>query len=272
MELGTQEVPSTPGVPAAAQAEPTITCEPIYLSLVIPAFNEAARLGRTLDAVFAQLAEKPYRSELVLVLDGCTDATADVAARYSPGRGQCSLRILDNPGNRGKGACVRQGMLEARGSYCVFTDADLSYPLYQLDRFLAVLVTEGGVAIASRDASVVHYQRPARRLVTVLSRWTMSHLFVPGIHDTQAGFKGFTREVARELFALQRLRGFGFDVELLHLAHLRRYPIHPLPIEWEDVPGSKVRLVRDVGRMVLELAALVGNRLLGRYRKRPEAR
>jgi dolichyl-phosphate beta-glucosyltransferase len=240
-----------------------LTCEPVHLSLVIPAYNEAARLPRMLDAVIAQLAHQPYRSEVLLVLDGCTDDTAKVTR--AGWHGNCEIRVLDNPVNRGKGACVRQGMLEAGGRYCFFTDADLSYPLHQLDRFLATLEEGGGVAIASRDTSVVRYQRPLRRLVTRLSRWVMHHLVVPGISDTQAGFKGFTREIARDLFATQRLTGFGFDAELLHIAHMRGYPIQPLAVEWQDVPGSRVRLGRDVSRMVLELVALAANRLAGRY-------
>lgn len=264
MELGIQDGDPALGEPPAL----AVPCEPVYLSLVIPAYNEAARLPRTLDAVIAQLAEQPYRSEVLLVLDGCTD---DTAAHTRPGwHGNCEIRVLDNPVNRGKGACVRQGMLEADGRYCFFTDADLSYPLHQLDPFLDHLVAQGGVAIASRDESTVRYQRPLRRLVTRLSRWTMCHFVVPGVHDTQAGFKGFTRAVALDLFATQRLTGFGFDAELLHIAHLRGYAIRPIPVEWEDVPGSRVRLGRDVSRMALELVALGWNRLLGRYRRPAE--
>ncbi|MDB5097061.1 MAG: dolichol-P-glucose synthetase [Cyanobacteria bacterium RYN_339] len=257
MELGIQADQS-----AASLA---VTCEPVYFTLVIPAYNEAARLPRTIAAVIAELAERPYRSEVLLVLDGCTD---DTAAHARAGwHGNCEIRVIDNAVNRGKGACVRQGMLAAGGRYCFFTDADLSYPLHQLEGFLAVLVADGGVAIACRDASVARYQRPLRRLVTRLSRWVMTHLVVPGVADTQAGLKGFTREVARDLFATQRLTGFGFDAELLHIAHMRGYPIRPLPVEWEDVPGSKIRLGRDVSRMALELVALAANRLLGRYRR-----
>jgi dolichyl-phosphate beta-glucosyltransferase len=272
VELGIQQGPASPGATDVTPRELALTCEAVYLSLVIPAFNEEARLARTLDAAFEYLANKPFRTEVLLVLDGCTDGTAAVAAQYGAGVGACDLRVLDNAVNRGKGACVRQGMLAAGGRYCFFTDADLSYPLFQLEAFLAVLVADGGVAIASRDASVVRYQRPLRRLVTLLSRWTMHKFFVPGVHDTQAGLKGFTREVALDLFNTQRLGGFGFDVELLHIAHMRGYAIRPLPVEWEDVPGSKVRLGRDVSRMGLELGQLMLNRLLGRYRPVAELR
>lgn len=255
--------------PEASRREVSITCEPVHLSLVIPAFNEEARLGATLAAVIAYLAPQPYRSEAIVVLDGCTDGTLALVEAQAGTHGNLTLRYLDNPHNRGKGACVRQGMLAAGGRYRVFTDADLSYPLHQLAPFLAHLEDRGGVVVASREASAVRYQAPARRLVTALVRWVMHTVFVPGIADTQAGFKGFTAEVAEDLFGVQRLGGFGFDVEILHIAHLRGYPIAPLAVEWRDVPGTRVRLGRDVARGALELLMLGYHRLRGRYAPRP---
>lgn len=263
--------PAVPGAVATTPREVTIHVEPVHLSLVIPAYNEEARLGATLEAVIAFLAPQPYRSEAVVVLDGCTDGTLAVVRAHEGPHGNLLIRFLDNPVNRGKGACVRQGMLAAGGRYRVFTDADLSYPLHQLAPFLAHLEDRGGVVVASRQASAVRYQAPARRLVTALVRTVMHHGFVPGIADTQAGFKGFTAEVAEDLFGVQRLGGFGFDVEILHIAHMRGYPIAPLAVEWRDVPGTRVRLVRDVVRGALELLALVGNRLAGRYARREAA-
>ncbi|MEB3222612.1 MAG: dolichyl-phosphate beta-glucosyltransferase [Candidatus Sericytochromatia bacterium] len=240
---------------------------PPHVSLVIPAHNEEARLARTLEAVVAHLAGQPWASEVLVVLDGCTDGTAAVAARFAGPHGPCTLRVLSRQARRGKGATVREGMLAASGAYRIFTDADLSYPLSQLDAFLAALAAGSGVAIASRDGSIARYQRPARRLVTRLSRWLMHTWVVPGIHDTQAGLKAFTREVAEDLFRVQRLQGFGFDVELLHVARLRGYPIATIGVEWQDVPGSKVRLARDIWHMAFELAAILGHRLVGRYRR-----
>lgn len=245
--------------------EVNVTCTPVHLSLVIPAYNEAARLGATLDAVVAHLQAKPYRSEVIVVLDGCTDGTLALVQGYAGPHGPLEVRYLDNAQNQGKGACVRQGMRAAGGRYRVFTDADLSYPIHQIDAFLDRLEAAGGVVIASREASAVRYQAPARRVVTMLSRWLMATLFVPGIPDTQAGFKGFTASVADDLFAVQRLTGFGFDVELLHIAHMRGYPIAPLALDWRDVPGSRVRLAHDVPKMAWELVGLVVNRLRGRY-------
>jgi dolichyl-phosphate beta-glucosyltransferase len=238
---------------------------------VIPAHNEETRLARTLEAAVAHLAGQPWPSELVVVLDGCTDGTEAVAARFAGPHGPCEVRVLVRPVRQGKGATVRQGMLAARGAYRAFTDADLSYPLTQLDGFLAALAAGGGLAIASRDASIARYQRPVRQLVTRLSRWLMHTWVVPGIHDTQAGLKAFTREVAEDLFSVQRLAGFGFDVELLHVARLRGYPIATIDVEWQDVPGSKVRLGRDLWHMAFELLAIAGHRLAGRYGRGPGA-
>jgi dolichyl-phosphate beta-glucosyltransferase len=264
-----------PGDAAGQLASPPIGAPPVgvdatpHVSLVIPAYNEERRIAHTLEAAIAHLATQAYASEILVVLDGCTDRTLSMVAAHIGPHGNCDLRVFNNATNRGKGACVRQGMLAARGHYRFFTDADLSYPLHQLDPFLDALMLDGGVAIASRDSSSVRYQRPVRRLVTVLSRIVMSRLFVPGIQDTQAGLKGFTQAVADDLFGCQRLTGFGFDVEILHVAAMRGYTIRPMPVEWHDVPGSKVRLIRDIGRMGLELAAIGFNRLAGRYRRKP---
>ncbi|MEB3328907.1 MAG: glycosyltransferase [Candidatus Sericytochromatia bacterium] len=244
--------------------------DPPHVSLVIPAHNEEARLARTLEAAVAHLAACPWPSEVLVVLDGCTDGTETVAAGFTGLHGPCELRVLARPVRRGKGATVREGMLAARGAYRVFTDADLSYPLSQLDAFLAALAAGSGLAIASRDGAIARYQRPARRLVTRLSRWLMHTWVVPGIHDTQAGLKAFTREVAEDLFRVQRLEGFGFDVELLHVARLRGYPIATIGVEWQDRPGSKVRLGRDLWHMALELLAIACHRLTGRYARGPE--
>lgn len=261
MKVETAPIATT--TPAAALGERP------YLSLVIPAYNEEERLGPTLRAVVAALAPRPFASEVLVVLDGCTDGTAAVAAAAAGPVGACEVRVLARAERRGKGASVREGMLAARGAFRVFTDADLSYPLEHLDALLVALEGGAGLAIASRDASITRYQRPLRRLVTRLSRWVMHTLVVPGISDTQAGFKGFTAPVAQDLFAVQRLSGFGFDVELLHVARLRGYRIEAIAMEWTDVPGSKVRLGRDVTRMALELLAMYGHRLAGRYARRP---
>lgn len=241
----------------------------MYLSLVIPAYNEASRIGPTLDAVVDFLGAKAYRSEVLVVLDGCTDATAEVVRPYLGPHGSVELRMLENPKNRGKGACVKQGMLAAGGRFRCFTDADLSYPLAQLDAFLAALEARGGVAIASRVHVPTSYQSAPRRFVTWASRQFMKRLVVPGVADTQAGLKGFERQAAEAIFSRQRLQGFGFDAELLFLAQALGYPIVQIPATWQDQPGSRVRLRRDVPLMALEMLRLLLDRALGRYHLPP---
>lgn len=237
----------------------------MHLSLVIPAHNEAQRLGPTLDAVVAFLGEKPYRSEVLVVLDGCTDGTKELVLPYLGPHGPVELKLLEQQPHRGKGFCVRRGMLAATGKLRAFTDADLSYPLPQLDALLAALEAHGGVAIASRVHVPTDYQSLPRRLVTWASRQLMKRWIVPGVPDTQAGLKAFTREAAEAIFPRQRLRGFGFDAELLHLAQALRFPIHQHPATWQDQPGSRVRLRRDVPKMALEVLALLWHRARGHY-------
>jgi dolichyl-phosphate beta-glucosyltransferase len=238
-----------------------------HLSVVIPAFNEEDRLEATLVRVSAFLAAKPYTSEVVLVLDGCTDGSAAIAKRYVGTTGSMTLRVLENERNRGKGACVRQGMLAATGAFRLFMDADLSYPLEQIDVFLSVLEEKGGCAIAWRKADPTKHTRLSRKVTTVLSRQVTTR-FVPGVSDTQAGFKAFEGRIVDDIFALQRVTGFGFDVEVLHIAAMRGYVITPVPVPWDDVAGSKVRLTRDIPKMLADLASIVVNRARGRYQKR----
>lgn len=241
----------------------------MHLSLVIPAYNEAERLGPTLDAVVAFLGEKPYRSEVLVVLDGCTDGTMEVLRPYLGPHGPVELKAIENAKNRGKGACVKQGMLAATGRFQGFTDADLSYPLPQLDAFLAALERHGGVAIASRVHVSTAYQSAPRRLVTWASRQLMDRLVVPGVPDTQAGLKLFERRAAEAIFPRQRLQGFGFDAELLYLAQALGFPILQIPATWQDQPGSRVRLRRDVPRMALEMLQLLWHRARGAYQLPP---
>ena len=234
------------------------------LSLVIPCYNEANRIGPTIEAVLAFLTTKPYASEVILVLDGCTDDTARVLGPFAGRQVNCDVRIVENPVNRGKGACTRQGMLAASGQLRIFTDADLSYPISGIDRFVDEL-QNADVVIASRETSGIKYATMTRRAITTLSRFVMDRFFVRGIPDTQAGFKGFRADVARDLFGHQRVNGFGFDAEILYVAQMRKYRIVPVVLSWEDVPGSKVRIARDVPKMALELCAILANRAQGRY-------
>jgi dolichyl-phosphate beta-glucosyltransferase len=238
------------------------------LSLVVPAFNEEARLLETLPAMWQFLKSRFFRFELIMVDDGSTDGTAAVVEAFAQEHPGVSL-ISYQP-NRGKGYALRLGVLKARGDLVLFTDADLSTPLDEFERLLEPIVSGNDIAIASRAA------RGARRLVR--QPWyrelagrcfnlMVQCLAVPGVLDTQCGFKLFPREVAHELFAQYEEDGFGFDIELLHIARRLGYRIAEVPVRWMHRDGSKVRMRRDAPRM---LAALL--RIRRRHRVlRPHA-
>lgn len=200
-------------------------------------------------------------AELVIVDDGSRDATPDAAAQHG-------ARVLRNPGNRGKGYTVRHGMLEAKGDWVLFTDADLSAPIEELER-LWTAVEQGGAqgAIGSRalDRSLVGIHQPLFREATGrFFNFVMRLVTGLPFRDTQCGFKLFERRAAREIFSRQRLDGFGFDVEVLFIARRLGYRILETPVRWDDVAGTKVSLVRGVAAF-LDPLKVRWNGLLGRY-------
>jgi dolichyl-phosphate beta-glucosyltransferase len=230
-----------------------VTAAP-HLSVVIPAFNEAARLPRYLDEVvgFLEARGKPY--EVVVVDDGSTDGTAAVvralAARHP------TVRLLPLGRNRGKGAAVRAGMLAAMGSARLFTDADGATPIGELTRLEPALATGADLAIGSRvlvDPAVSVRTRPHRVAAGRVFNWLVARLGVRGVADSQCGFKLFTAEAADALFGSLRTAGFAFDVELLLRAQARGYRIVEVPVNWADQEGSKVGVLSNGPGMVLQL-------------------
>lgn len=225
-----------------------------HLSVVIPAFNEAARLPRYLDEVvgFLEARGKPY--EVVVVDDGSTDGTAAVvralAARHP------TVRLLPLGRNRGKGAAVCAGMLAAMGSARLFTDADGATPIGELTRLEPALATGADLAIGSRvlvDPAVSVRTRPHRVAAGRVFNWLVARLGVRGVADSQCGFKLFTAEAADALFGSLRTAGFAFDVELLLRAQARGYRIVEVPVNWADQEGSKVGVLSNGPGMVLQL-------------------
>lgn len=255
---------------------------PVPLSIVVPVYNEATRLGRTLPEILAYLAAYQPGSEVIIVDDGSTDGTARLAERiaadWSAGadnslRGASRLRIVRHPRNCGKGAAVRTGIRAARGAIVAFLDADLSTPIEELPRLLAPLEAPGGVgadiAIGSRRAegAEIEVSQPWHRVVIsrIFNR-TMTRLLVPGIRDTQCGFKGFRREAARALFERAWVRGFGFDLEILFMARRLGLVVVEVPVRWRDDARSTVRLFRDGLRVLAEVAKILVAWAAGRYR------
>lgn len=252
------------------------------ISIVVPAFNEAARIHLTLRRTLDHLERHHPRFEIIVVDDGSTDATAQIVGDLA--RGRSDLRVVTLPQNRGKGAAVRRGMLEARGRARLFMDADLSTPIEELDKLLLYLRAPGGVrapdgaarSSADAGADVVIGSRGLResdvRARQSRPRETMGKTFnlivralvIGGIRDTQCGFKLFTAAAAEDLFARQNLDGFAFDVEVLMLAKERGYSVREVPIVWYHAPHSKVSPVTDSPRMLRDVLKLRLGRALRR--------
>lgn len=221
------------------------------LSIVIPAFQEEARLGDSLERILAYLDGRGIDAEVVVVDDGSRDGTAAVASS----RGDERVRVLRQPVNRGKGAALRRGVGASRGRRVLVTDADLSTPIDELARLEAALA-EGEVAIGSRgmaSSNVVRRQPLYRELMGRTFNLLIRLGGVRGIRDTQCGFKLFEGEVARRLFALLTTPGFAYDVEIVWLARRLGYRVVEVGVCWVDSPSSRVHVLRDPPRMLLEL-------------------
>lgn len=237
---------------------------PIHLSLIIPALNEERRLPETLEKVLAFVQEQAYCSEIIVVENGSTDRTVEIAREYAARHPH--LTVLSEPAP-GKGNAVRRGMLAARGAYRFMADADLSMPVEEVSRFIPPQLANFDIAIASREApGAVRYHEPAFRHWGGRAINTMIRLLaLPGLNDTQCGFKCFRASVAEDLFRKQTLTGWSFDIELLFIARMRRYRIVELPIPWYYRSESKVNPVRDALRMGLDILTIRKNALTGKY-------
>jgi glycosyltransferase involved in cell wall biosynthesis len=229
-----------------------------YLSIVIPAYNEALRVGKTLAEVQKYAATKPFEVEVVLVDDGSRDRTRELFEEFQnlrPG-----TRVLCNEVNRGKGFSVRRGVLESRGKVILFTDADLSAPIKEADKLLAALESEAAdAAIGSRalDRKLIGIHQPWRREYAGRFFNLLVQLFTGlKIHDTQCGLKLFRRETTRRAFELQRVDRFGFDPEVLFLIQRFGGKIVEIPVRWNDNPATKVHFLRDSALMFLDLIVL----------------
>lgn len=221
------------------------------LSLIIPAYNESDRIGASLEKTLAWAKAQPFGVEVLVVDDGSRDDTADVAARYAGPM----IRVLAQPKNMGKGAAVRRGMLEATGEYRIFSDADFSTPITESTKVLERL-RGSDVVIGSRaiDASMIKEHQPwYRESMGKAFNLLVQMLAVPGIHDTQCGFKGFRRGAAEAIFSRAKIDGFGFDVEVLYLARRLGFSIEEIPVEWYNDPRSTLNPVADSLKMFAEL-------------------
>jgi glycosyltransferase involved in cell wall biosynthesis len=236
------------------------------ISIVIPAYNESARLGRTLDRVLSFVGRQEWDAEVVVVDDGSSDSTAEIISDYA--QKYAIVRLVQNPGNRGKGYSVRNGVLNARGAIVLFTDADLSSPIEEAPKLIEALDAGADVAIGSRWVrSELQTQRQsvARQVMGRVFNMLLRILLRLDFKDTQCGFKAFRRSAARALFPLQKIEGWGFDPEILFLACRMGLKVSEVPVVWAHDEGTRINPVSDGSKMVLEMMRIRWFAVMGKY-------
>jgi dolichyl-phosphate beta-glucosyltransferase len=236
-------------------------------SIVIPAFNERARILATLRSVVDTVRAHKWAAEVIVVNDGSTDETPRLVAEFSLSAPE--VRLMNNPRNCGKGYSVRSGLLHAQGEIVMFTDADLSAPIDEAERLFEAIARGADIAIGSRwlaTSRQTHRQPLYRqffgRCFNALTRAVMRLPFA----DTQCGFKAFTRSAAQTVFQLQTIERWGFDPEILFIARKRGYRIREVPVSWAHDARTRISYLRDGLQMLKELAIVRWNALTGRYR------
>ena len=235
-------------------------------SIVIPAYNESERLGATLEKVLAYVSQQGWEAEVIVVNDGSRDNTAAIVRAIA--KNNPILRLLENPGNRGKGYSVRNGMLNSRGDIVVFSDADLSSPIEEMPKLLQALGGGADIAIGSRwlraelqtQRQSLHRQLFGR-VFNGLNRLLLGLQF----KDTQCGFKAFTRRAAQMILPLQRIERWGFDPEILFLARKFGFRVEEVPVCWGHSGGTRINPVMDGARMFQEMLRVRWYDLTGKY-------
>jgi len=236
------------------------------LSIVIPAYNESARIERALDRVMSCVAEQGWDAEVLVVDDGSTDDTVAIVQRWM--KTHPRLHLVKNPGNRGKGYSVRNGLLQAAGNIVMFTDADLSAPMEEAERLIASIHNGADVAIGSRwldRARQTIHQPLYRQFFGRCFNWITRTVMGLPFKDTQCGFKAFRRPVAQIIFRLQTIERWGFDPEILFIAQKLRYEIREVPVTWGHDERSRMSYLKDGMKMLEEMARIRTNSLAGRY-------
>jgi glycosyltransferase involved in cell wall biosynthesis len=237
------------------------------LSIIIPSYNEELRLPATLKRIAAYIRSSTRSVEVIVVDDGSKDKTIAVAESLRPEIP--ALRVVSNGQNRGKGYSVRHGMLEARGRVVLFTDADLSAPIEEVEKLLPAMQNHD-VAIGSRavDRSLITvHESPFREFAGIIFNKIVRLILRLPFVDTQCGFKAFRREECRLIFEQQTIERFGFDPELLYLARHHGLRSIEIPVRWGHSPATKVNMLRDSVQMFLDVFIIRWNSLTGRYRR-----
>jgi dolichyl-phosphate beta-glucosyltransferase len=235
-------------------------------TIVIPAYNESVRIRPTLHALLRHVQEQNWDAEILVVNDGSTDDTAQIVREY--GLAHPQVLLVENPGNRGKGYSVRNGMLHARGDICLFTDADLSSPITEAQKLFDAIARGADIAIGSRWLrSELQTERQP------LYRQLFGRIFnlvlrvVLGLHfaDTQCGFKAFRHAAAQRIFPLQKIERWGFDPEILYLARRAGLQVEEVPVVWAHSEGTRLHPFRDGMRMFVEVLRIRWNAITGDY-------
>ena len=240
--------------------------EPATYSIILPAYNESARIAATLDKILHHATERCWNVEVIVVNDGSSDGTAAIVREYASS--YAVLRLLENPGNRGKGYSVRNGMLHATGDILLFSDADLSSPIEEADKLFAAIAKGADIAIGSRwmDRRLQIRRQPLhRRLFGRIFNLALRIILGLQFKDTQCGFKAFTRRSAEAIFPRQKIERWGFDPELLYLAKKFGFAITEVPVAWSHREGTRIHPLRDGIRMFGELLRVRWYALRGHY-------
>lgn len=239
---------------------------PTY-SIVIPAYNESRRISASLEKVLDYLGAKNWSAEVIVVNDGSRDDTAAVAGEFA--RRDARVRLLENPGNRGKGYSVRNGMLHARGEILIFSDADLSAPITEAPKLVEAIRSGADVAIGSRwlrPELMTERQSLMRQLFGRIFNLHLRLFLGLREKDTQCGFKAFSRNAAQQIFPRQHIERWGFDPELLFLARQLGFRVAEVPVEWAHDDRSKINPLADGIKMAIEVLRVRWNAVTGKYR------
>lgn len=242
------------------------TSIPLTFSIIIPAYNESSRLRPTLDELLRYFAQRQWDVEILVVNDGSRDDTADIIREYA--RAHPQIVLVENPGNRGKGYSVRNGMLHARGDICLFTDADLSSPISEAPKLFDAIAGGADIAIGSRwlRADLQTERQPLyRQLFGRIFNLVLRIFLGLNFADTQCGFKAFRREAAQRIFPLQRIERWGFDPEILFLARRLGFSVKEVPVVWAHSEGTRLSPFRDGVRMFGEVLRIRWNSIVGAY-------
>jgi glycosyltransferase involved in cell wall biosynthesis len=236
------------------------------LSILIPAYNESARIENALERVLNCVQDRGWDAEILVVDDGSTDDTVAIIGRWMEKHDR--LHLIRNPGNRGKGYSVRNGMLQAAGDLVIFTDADLSAPIEEAELLISAIENGVDVAIGSRwlDKQKQTITQPLyRRFFGRCFNWVTRKVMGLPYRDTQCGFKAFRREAAQTIFRLQTIERWGFDPEILFIARKLRYKIVEVPVTWGHDERSRISYLKDGMKMLSEMAEIRTNSVRGRY-------